>query len=186
MLVDDDAERLQVLDRALGQAGHEVVGRLADTADLQGAVADLQPDIVLIDVDSPSRDTLESLGRMTHDRPKPIVMFAQKFDRETMQRAVRAGVSAYVVDGMAAARLQPVIEVAIARFEEMQGLRRELADARQRLADRRDIEKAKGLLMQRGGLDENTAFEKLRNLAMHRNLRLGDAARSLLAAAELL
>jgi two-component system, response regulator / RNA-binding antiterminator len=91
-----------------------------------------------------------------------------------------------VVDGLSAARLQPVIEVAIARFEEFQSLRHELEDARLKLADRRDVEKAKGLLMKRRGLDEPAAHELLRRMAMDRNLRIGDAARALLAAAELL
>ena len=186
MLVDDDPVRMGLLDEALSAAGHEVIGRLLDTDDIIGAVETLSPDIVLIDVDSPSRDTLESLGQISRDRPRPIVLFAQTSDSDTIRRAMRAGVSAYVVDGMTPTRLQPVIEVAIARFEEFQSLRRELEDAKLKLADRRDVEKAKGLLMKRRGMDENAAFEQLRRLSMDRNLRLGDAARLLIAASELI
>lgn len=186
ILVDDDRERISLLADALSVAGHEVVGRLLDTDDILGAVDALQPDIVLLDVDSPTRDTLESLGQISRDRPRPIVLFAQNSDSETIRRAMRAGVSAYVVDGMNPNRLQPVIEVAIARFQEFQGMRRELENAKSRLADRRDVEKAKGLLMKRRGVDENAAYELLRKMAMDRNVRLGDVARSLLAAAELL
>jgi two-component system, response regulator / RNA-binding antiterminator len=186
ILVDDDRERTGLLDAALTAAGHEVVGRLLDTDDILGAVGTLQPDIVLLDVNSPSRDTLESLGQITRDRPRPIVLFAQNSDSETIRRAMRAGVSAYVVDGMNPNRLQPVIEVAIARFQEFQGMRRELENAKLKLADRRDVEKAKGLLMKRKGVDENAAYELLRKMAMDRNIRLGEVARSLLAAAELL
>lgn len=186
ILVDDDRDRMGLLDAALSSAGHEVVGRLLDTDDILGAVASLQPDIVLLDVDSPSRDTLESLGHISRDRPRPIVLFAQKSDSETIRRAMRAGVSAYVVDGMNPNRLQPVIEVAIARFQEFQGMRRELENTKLKLADRRDVEKAKGLLMKRKGVDENAAYELLRKMAMDRNIRLGDVARSLIAAAELL
>ena len=186
MLVDDDRDRMRLLDEALCASGHEVVGRLLDTDDILGAVDSLQPDIVLIDVDSPSRDTLESLGVMSRDRPRPIVLFAQTSDSGTIRRAMRAGVSAYVVDGMTPSRLQPVIEVAIARFQEFQGMRRELENTKLKLADRRDVEKAKGLLMKRKGMDENCAYEMLRKMAMDRNVRLGDIARSLLAAAELL
>lgn len=175
-----------MLDAALTAAGHEVVGRLLDTDDILGAVEHLQPDIVLIDVDAPSRDTLESLGSISRDRPRPIVLFAQTSDPETIRRAMRAGVSAYVVDGLAPGRLQPVIEVAIARFQEFQGLKQELASTKLKLADRRDVEKAKGLLMKRKGLDENTAYEALRRMAMDRNIRLGEVARSLIAAVELL
>ena len=186
ILVDDDRDRMSMLESALSDAGHEVVGRLLDTDDILGAVDSLQPDIVLVDVDSPSRDTLESLGHISRDRPRPIVLFAQNSDSETIRRAMRAGVSAYVVDGMNPNRLQPVIEVAIARFQEFQGMRRELENAKLKLADRRDVEKAKGLLMKRRGVDENAAYELLRKMAMDRNIRLGEVARSLLAAAELL
>lgn len=186
ILVDDDRNRRELLEQALSATGHEVVGRLLESDDILGAVDSLQPDIVLLDVDSPSRDTLESLGHITRDRPRPIVLFAQQSDAETIRRAMRAGVSAYVVDGMNPGRLQPVIEVAIARFQEFQGMRRELENTKLKLADRRDVEKAKGLLMKRKGVDENVAYELLRKMAMDRNVRLGDVARSLIAAAELL
>lgn len=186
MLIDDDRERIVLLEEALKTAGHEVVARLRDTDNIIAAVDDIQPDIVLIDVDSPNRDTLESLGQISRDRPRPIVLFAQTSGSETIRRAMRAGVSAYVVDGLSAARLQPVIEVAIARFQESQGLKQELANTKLKLADRRDIERAKGLLMQRKGLDESAAHETLRKMAMDRNIRLGEVARSLIAAAELL
>ena len=177
---------MAMLDNALSAAGHEVVGQLLDTDDILGAVDQLLPDIVLVDVDSPSRDTLESLGHISRDRPRPIVLFAQNSDSETIRRAMRAGVSAYVVDGMNPNRLQPVIEVAIARFQEFQGMRRELENTKLKLADRRDVEKAKGLLMKRRGVDENAAYELMRKMAMDRNIRLGEVARSLLAAAELI
>lgn len=186
VLVDDDVERLALLDLAMRSAGHQVVGKLDPADDLIAAVDGLLPDIVLIDVDSPSRDTLESLGQISRDRPRPIVLFAQQSDPDTIRRAMAAGVSAYVVDGMSPARLAPVIEVAIARFRDYQSLREELASTKLKLADRRDIEKAKGLLMKRKGLDENAAYEALRRMAMDRNIKLGEIARSLIAAADLL
>lgn len=186
ILVDDDPDRLRLLDEALSAAGHQIIGRLNPADDLIAAVDGLLPDIVLIDVDSPSRDTLESLGQISRDRPRPIVLFAKASDADTIRRAMAAGVSAYVVDGMSPARLTPVIEVAIARFREFQTLRDELNSTRLKLADRRDVERAKGLLMKRKGLDENTAYETLRRMAMDRNIRLGEIARSLIAAAELL
>jgi two-component system, response regulator / RNA-binding antiterminator len=186
MLVDDDQQRLVMLRQALIDGGNVVVAQLTTSDDLLTAVAQHQPDVVLIDVDAPTRDTLESLGQITRDRPRPIVLFARHGDAESARRAVRAGVSAYVVDGMPEARLKSVIDVAIARFDEHQVLRRELEDTRNRLADRRDVERAKGVLMQRRQLSEAQAFEQLRTMAMSRNLKLGDAARALLAAAELL
>ena len=186
MLVDDDLGRMALLRQALAAHGDEVVAQLGPADDLVGAVAHLQPDLILIDVDFPARDTPESLGLISRDRPRPIVVFASHSDSDMARRAMRAGVSAYVVDGMQPTRLKAVIDVAIARFDEHQALRRELADTKSRLADRRDIDRAKGILMQRRGLSENDAYEQLRKMAMDRNVKLGDAARSLLAVAELL
>lgn len=186
MLVDDHPDRIAMLEAALSEDGHEVVARLDTQADLGAAVARVAPDVILIDVDAPSRDTLESLALINREQPRPIVLFAARSDADTIQRAMRAGVSSYVVDGMSPERLKAVMEVAIARFEQFQALRRELDDAKTKLADRRDVDRAKGLLMQRRGLDENAAYEMLRKMAMSRNLRIGEAARSLIAAAELI
>lgn len=185
MLVDDDPLRLGQVEQALCAAGHQVVVRLGTRADLLSEVRRHAPDVILIDVDAPSRDTLESLNRISSDCPRPIVMFAGDDDSDAIRRAVRAGVSAYVVDGLSAQRLKPILDVAIARFQEHHALKRELDDAKTRLADRRDIEKAKGLLMRRRGFDEDKAYEQLRRLAMDRGLKLGEAARNLIAAAEL-
>ncbi len=186
MLVDDNQSRLSLLHSALVEEGHEVVARLGTAADLLEAVKREAPDIVLIDVDAPSRDTLESLSQINRDVPRPVVLFAAHSDNETIRRALRAGVSAYVVDGLAPTRLRSVIEVAIARFHEHRSLVAELDEAKSRLADRRDIDRAKGILMSRRGLSEEQAYEQLRKLAMDRNIRIGDAARALVAAAELI
>jgi response regulator NasT len=186
MLVDDDPVRLQQVEQALACAGYQVSVRLDTQADLIGEVRRHQPDVILIDVDAPGRDTLESLNRISSDDPRPVVMFAGDGDVETIRRAVRAGVSAYIVDGLSAQRLKPILEVAIARFHEHQALKRELEETKGRLADRRDVDRAKGLLMQRRQLTEPQAYEMLRKMAMDRSLKLGDAARALIAAAELL
>jgi response regulator NasT len=186
MIVDDDLQRVALLGQALAAGGNVVIAQLNTSDDLLTAVTRHQPDIILIDVDAPTRDTLESLGNLSRNRPRPVVLFAQKSDIETTRRAMRAGVSAYVVDGMSPSRLHSVMEVAIARFDEHQAVLRELQDTKNRLADRRDVDRAKGVLMQRRKMSETEAYEQLRRLAMDRNLRIGDAARSLLAAAELL
>lgn len=186
MLVDDDIQRLEMLEQALCAAGHSVVARIDAGADLLAAARQSRPDIVLIDVDAPGRDTLESLAQINRDDPMPVVLFAAKSDAASIRRAMRAGVCAYVVDGLSPGRLQPVMEVAIARFAEHQALKRELDEAKGRLADRRDIDRAKGLLMQRRGLTEEQAYEQLRKTAMNRNLKIGDAARAVIAAADLL
>lgn len=137
MLVDDDPLRLAQVEQALCVAGHQVVLRLDTRADLLAEVRRHAPEVILIDVDAPARDTLESLNRISGDCPRPIVMFAGDGDGETIRRAVRAGVSAYVVDGLGAARLKPILDAAVARFHQHQALRRERTDARTRLADRR-------------------------------------------------
>ena len=186
MLVDDDLERLALLEQPLVADGHVIVARLDTHADLLHAVSRYQPEIIFIDVDAPGRDTLESLGQLHREQPRPIVLFAARSDIETTRRAVHAGVSAYVVGGLDPARLSALMEVAIARFEAHQALRRELDNARSRLADQRDIEKAKGLLMKRRGLDEAAAYGMLRKMAMDRKQRMGDFARALLSAAEAL
>lgn len=186
MLVDDDLARRCVLEEALCGQGHRVVAQLDTRADLLLEVRRHQPDVILIDVDAPGRDTLESLDRIHRDVPRPIVMFSCDGDPESIKRAVRAGVSAYVVDGLDVGRLKSIIDVAIARFDEYHTLRRELDDTRMRLADRQDVEKAKGLLMRRRNLAEDAAYALLRKVAMDRNLRLGEAARIVIAAAEIL
>lgn len=186
MLVDDDADRLSMLEQALVAEGHTIAARLDTHADLPSAVERCQPEVIFIDVDAPGRDTLESLGQLSREQPRPIVLFAARSDAETTRRAVHAGVSAYVVDGLHPTRLSSLMEVAIARFELHQALRQELDQARTRLADQRDIEKAKGLLMKRRGLDESAAYGLLRRMAMDRKQRIGDFARVLITAADVL
>ena len=186
MLVDDDTERLSMLEQALVAEGHTVAARLDTHADLPSAVERCQPEVIFIDVDAPGRDTLESLGQLNREHPRPIVLFAARSDAETTRRAVHAGVSAYVVDGLHPTRLSSLLEVAIARFELHQALRQELDQAKTRLADQRDIEKAKGLLMKRRNLDEQQAYSLLRRMAMDRKQRIGDFARVLITAADVI
>ena len=186
MLVDDNSPRRAVLEDALAAAGNTVVARLSAAADLLHEIRQHHPDIILIDVDAPGRDTLESLSRVHRDQPKPIVMFSCAGDPDSIRKAVRAGVSAYVVDGVSGPRLKSIIDVAIARFDEFHSMRRELDDTRARLADRQDVERAKGLLMKRRRLSEEDAYALVRKVAMDRNVRLGEAARIVLAAAEIL
>ncbi|MDO9453322.1 MAG: ANTAR domain-containing protein [Stagnimonas sp.] len=186
MLVDDDAHRSEILAGALKSTGHHVVAHCRTVDDLLAATRAAKPDIVLIDVDSPGRDMLESLAQINLNDPMPVALFAAKSDVESIRRAMRAGVCAYVVDGLTPTRLQPVMEVAIARFAEYQALKRELDDTKSRLSDRKDIDRAKGLLMARRNLTEEQAYEQLRKAAMNRNLKIGDAARAVIAAADLL
>ena len=186
LLIDDTRARARVLREALQDAGYEVVQAAAAPLALLKAVERAQPDVIIIDVDSPSRDVLEHIVVMTQNAPRPIVMFASDGAEEKIREAVRAGVSAYVVDGIEAARVKPIIDVACARFEEFQRLRGELAQARENLSERKLVERAKGLLMQSRGLSEDDAYHALRKLAMSKKLRLGDVAQQVIDTAELL
>ena len=145
----------------------------------------MQPDVIIIDTDSPTRDTLEQLSFVTREHPRPIVLFTDDRANATIQAALRAGVSAYVVAGMQPERLQPILDVALARFEQERALRDELKDAQDRLAERKIIERAKGLLVQQKRVSENDAFQMMRKLAMDRNRRLVEVAQQIIDIAEL-
>ena len=186
VLVDDDSARAAFVTEALRATGNDVVARLSATEDLLAAVRRVRPDVILVDMDNPARDVLDNCAAVTQEVPRPIVFFARDSDPDTISRAVRAGVSAYIVDGMAAHRLKPILDVAIARFREHQKLRNELQEMRTRLADRRDVERAKALLAKLRKLDESAAYALLRKNAMARRITIGEAARTVLAAAELL
>ncbi|MGQ0699802.1 MAG: ANTAR domain-containing response regulator [Panacagrimonas sp.] len=185
MLVDDDDARAAFVTQALLATGNDVVARLSSTEDLLAAVRRVQPDVVLVDMDNPARDVLDNCAAVTQQVPRPIVFFANNADPDTIAEAVRAGVSAYVVDGLTESRLKPILDVAIARFREHQKLRNELEDMRTRLADRRDVERAKATLGKLRKLDEAAAYALLRRSAMARRITIGEAARTVLAAAEL-
>lgn len=175
-----------MLDQALREQGHEVVARISASEDMIATVERTRPDIIIIDLDSPGRDTLESMQAINRDRPRPIVMFTNDGDSSTIERAVKSGVSAYVVDGLSPERIRPILDVAMHRFREYQQLRNELEQTRMQLTDRKLIEKAKGILMKKRNLDEEEAYQNLRKMAMDRNIKLAELARSIIAAAELL
>lgn len=186
MLVDDIAGRAAILEQALTDAGHKVVARLTSAQRLSARVLEFQPDIVIIDLDSPDRDTLENMSILSRDNPKPIIMFAQQDDSNTIAEAVKAGVSAYIVDGLSAKRVKPIIDVAIARFREFQALRNELEHTRSRLEDRKIIDKAKGLLMKQRDFSEDEAYHALRKMAMERNRKIVEVARNVVDVFEVL
>ena len=186
MIVDEVVERAEVLQQALARAGYDVIAYVSSTLDLHRQVAARQPDIVIIDTDSPDRDTLENLCVVTRDDPRPVVMFTHDGDSDKIRAATQAGVSAYVVDGMSGERIGPIINAAIARFEQFQALKREFDDIEEKLADRKVIERAKGILMKSRNLSEEDAFRTLRKQAMESNARLADVSRQLIAVAGLI
>lgn len=186
LLIDDGAGRVDALREALAGLGCEVVGVIDSPLPIHDCVQRLQPDVVIVDSDSPSRDTLEHLAVLSARMPRPVVVFTDDPDRALMQRALAAGVSAYVVAGMQPQRIAPVLDVAIARFEQEAALKAELAQARQQLLARKRIEQAKGILMRERGLDEASAYAQLRRLAMDRQLGLAELAQRIIDAKSLL
>lgn len=186
MLVDDQPARAALLEQALTDHNFTVIARLSSAAGLAEQVAALQPDVIVIDLDSPDRDTLEHMALVHRNNPRPVVMFTDEGDTDTIERAVRAGVSAYVVDGLNPARVKPIVDVAIARFREYHALRRELEETRTQLADRKTIERAKGFLMKHRGMSEPEAYAAMRKMAMDRGQRLPEVAANIIAVFELL
>lgn len=187
---DDDevaqAERSRQLRIGLLETGYNVVAVLPTDPFLRERIAQLQPDLIIVDAESAARDALEHVVMATRDERRPIVLFTNDDDTTHVEDAVAAGVTAYIVAGLAPERIRPILEVAMARFRHEQGLRRELAHARSELQDRKLVDKAKGLLMQRQGLSEQDAYDKLRKAAMDRGIKLADVAQRILDAADLL
>ena len=176
MLVDDDPDRAANVRAALEANGCVVVSLLASPLEIYDAVVDIAPDVIIIDTESPTRDSLESLAFISRDRPHPIVIFSGDRSSETIRAAVRAGVSAYVVDGLSQDRLLPIIEVAVERFAAEQSLKQQLADAKTQLAGRKVVERAKGILMKQKNIAEEEAFQLLRRFAMDRGINMAAAA----------
>ncbi|MGB7289461.1 MAG: ANTAR domain-containing protein [Candidatus Macondimonas sp.] len=186
MLVDDDPGRGAILRQALTDAGYAVFNCPLRGVNLLAELQRSGADVIIVDMDVPDRDTLESVRHISRDYPRPVVMYAESADADIMRQAVQAGVSAYVVDDINPRRVKPILEVAVARFKEFQALRDELEKTRNTLAERKVVDRAKGILMKKRGMDEETAYQALRKLAMDRNQRLADVARTVVEMAELL
>ena len=187
LVIDDQPQRYEAIARAIEAAGDQVVARVEEFGpDLYTVVQTVQPDVVIIDIDSPGRDMLEDMRRISHEQHRPIVMFVDEADPDSIRRAIQAGVAAYVVKGAAPERVRSVLDVAIARFHEDKALRDQLAEARSSLEGRKLIDQAKGILMQRKSLSEPEAYQLLRKTAMDRSIRIAEVARRLVEMADLL
>lgn len=186
MLVDENRSRSELLMGALLAAGHEVVANIDPGEDLPDCVERIRPDLIIVGMDSSRRDVLENVCDISRNQKRPVVMFTADEDGNMMRKAVQAGVSAYVVGGLSSERVKPIVEVAMARFTEYQTLRRELEKAQNSLAERKVIDRAKGILMKQRGVSEEEAYQVLRKAAMDRNRRLVDVAESIITAYDLL
>ena len=186
MLVDDSQQEVGLLKEGLQAAGYDVVTAPSAALALPDQVAALEPDVIIIGTESPTRDVLEHIAVMTARAPRPIVLFTDDSAQATIESALKAGVSAYVVAGIQADRLQGILDVAIARFAQEQALREELQAAQTKLADRKVIDRAKGILMAQKRVSEEEAYRLLRKLAMDRNAKLLDVAQQVIDVAKLL
>lgn len=168
------------------RSGFDVIAHVEDDVDLQSQCCELAPDIVIIDTESPCRDTLDHVCMLSQDNPRPIVMFSHDDDKTKIRAATKAGVSAYVVGNIPSERLSPVIDAAIARFEETKKLKDDLSDANLKLEERKVVERAKGILMRQRNLDEDAAYTMLREIAMKRNMKLAELSKQLIEASKML
>ena len=186
LLIDDGAHRAALLREELARLGCEVLGVLESATLIHDCVLRLKPDVVIVDSESPTRDTLENLALLNSQMPRPVVVFSEDGGDDPMRLALKAGVSAYVVAGLQPQRLAPVLQVAIARFEQDLALKTELNKAQAQLSARKRIERAKGILMKERGLDEDAAYQRMRRLAMDRGVQLADVADRVIDAHDLL
>ncbi|MCT9812333.1 ANTAR domain-containing protein [Acidovorax sp. Be4] len=184
--VQQQLERSRSLRMGLLQAQYDVVATLPADVFLSERIAQLRPDLIIVDAESEARDALEHVVVATRDERRPIVLFTNDQDTSHVPDAVAAGVCAYIVEGLAPQRIRPILQVAMARFRHEESLRAELKDARDELKDRKTIDRAKGILMQRQALSEKDAYDKLRKLAMDKGIKMVQIAQRMIDAAELL
>ena len=186
LLIDDTPRKVGRLRDALIEAGFEVIEESGLTIDLPERVEAVRPDVVLIDTDSPGRDVMEQVVMVTRDQPRPIVMFTDDKNPDAMRQAIRAGVSASIVEGIQAQRLKPILDVAMARFESDQAIRAQLHARDQQLLERKRVELAKGMLMKMRNCNEEEAYTLMRRQAMSRQQKLIQVAEQIIAMNDLL
>lgn len=182
---DESVDRLKLLGEALDDAGFQRVHLLSDNSNILQCVIDLKPDVILIEVESPSRDTLEQLTLVRDQRPTAVALITQDEEAQSIKSAVDSGVCAYTAEGVLAPKIRPVIEIAMATFGKFKRLRSELAHAREELGNHKRIERAKSLLMRIRGFSEEEAHQTLRKLSMDRKRKLADVAEDVLAMSKL-
>ncbi len=186
LIIDDEPIRASIIEEGLKLHGDCLIERIGDMRNLEARVTAIDPDVILIAIENPSRDALEQVLRVSRSGTRPVGMFVDHSDPEMTRAAIEAGVSAYVVNGLHKERVRTIADMAIHRFEAFKRLRRELDDARTELAERKLIERAKGLLMKARGIGEEEAYALLRRKAMNQNQRIVEVAQSLVTAADLL
>ncbi|MEO1324860.1 MAG: ANTAR domain-containing protein [Pseudomonadota bacterium] len=186
LVVEADPEKARQIIDALKDGGWEKVHALGQISGLERAIRTNEPDIVLIDMANPDRDTLEHISLVSDTKARTVAMFVDQTDEDLTQAALNAGVSAYVVDGLQMNRIKPVLETAIMRFQMMKKMQSELDAAKRALEDRKTLDRAKGILMRQRGLSEDEAYKLLRKTAMDQGRKVIEVAQALVTAADLL
>lgn len=185
LVIDEDPDRAAIVERGLVESGYARVSRIGTSHNLVERIQALAPDIIIIDLENPDRDTLEQMFQVSRAIARPIAMFVDQSDASMIQEAVSAGVSAYVVDGLRQDRIRPIVDMAISRFNVFDQLRRERDEAQAKLNERKLIERAKGLLMKEKGLSEEESYNLLRKNAMKQNRKIYEIAQSVITAFQL-
>ena len=186
VVIDEDPVRAAILESGLREAGLTRVTMLNEMSDLLHRIAAIDPDVILIDLENPSRDVLEQMFQVSREVRRPVAMFVDQSDTGQIQAAVDAGVSAYIVDGLVKERVKPILDMTISRFNAFSRLQRELDQARSALAERKIIDRAKGYLMRQRGMSEDEAYALLRKTAMRESRKIADIAQSVVTAAQML
>ncbi len=185
-VIDNNDARASIIEAGLRDEGHDAVTILTDLTGVARKIAELDPNVIVIDLGNPNRDMLENMFQLTRSVKRPIAMFVDSSDKASIEAAIDAGVSAYIVNGLRRERVQPILDMAISRFNAFSRMERELEQARNELHSRKIIEKAKGILMRSKGLSEDAAYQLLRKTAMNQNRKIADIAQSLVTAAQML
>ena len=186
VIVDESPIRAAILEEGLREAGFTSVERIGDMHNLLARIYALDPDVILIDLENPSRDVLEQMFQVSRAVKRPIAMFVDQSDSASIQASVDAGVSAYIVDGLKKERIKPVLDLCISRFNAFSRLQNELEKTKSALEERKIIDRAKGLLMKLKGLSEDEAYVLMRSTAMREKKRIGEIAQSIITASEIL
>ena len=186
VIVDESPIRAAILEEGLRDAGFTQVVHISEMQSLLARIYSVDPDIILIDLENPSRDVLEAMFQVSRAVKRPIAMFVDQSDSASIQASVEAGVSAYIVDGLKKERIKPILDLCVSRFNAFAKLQEELERTKSQLEDRKVIERAKGILMKVKGLTEDEAYVLLRSTAMREKKKIGEIAQSILTASELL
>lgn len=186
VIVDESPIRAAILKEGLRDAGFTSVEHIPEMHNLLARIYRIDPDVILIDLENPSRDVLEQMFQVSRAVRRPIAMFVDQSDAASIQQSVEAGVSAYIVDGLKKERIKPILDLCISRFNAFSKLQDELDRTRSALEDRKILDRAKGLLMKAKGLTEEEAYVLIRSTAMREKKKIGEIAQSIITAAELL